>query len=543
MTILKEFKISKILSLKLEKGRFDGERNEIDYGEERFSTRIYVNNKPFAICAYLLIVNPQNDERFEEIESIDDAKKLLDDHLEYDANPAKFNISPKQEFWAHCSNLQAWYENDYDTRLLDSKLAFPLLQKLMKVGDSKAKKRYAEELLERYAKGNKDIKYMLLHSDYFDDIPFEEQISIIEDPDDYNVMVLLNDVLKGEFQLGDFKVDNGKVTTLFLKNHPYLDFIPKEIGNLKNLQILHISLSNLTSLPDSIGSLKSLKKLIINAPKLTSMPDSAGNLGLLEELIIKKAELVSLPESVGNLGNLRMLGIERCERFEKLPNSLGNLRKLESLWIWDSHLKKLPESIGGLESLDSLEIEHSKLQELPESIGNLKHPKLGFIITDGMVRTLPESIGNMEAYSLVVAKHQIEKLPESIGNIKNLKTLNLAGNKIKKLPESIENLKTLENLYLNGNELKDLPKSFKSLKSLKTLILDANKLDKIPKVIFELSNLESLSLGANQITTIPEEIYKLRKLENLYLEELDIIKLPVYFRHKKKNKRPILHFD
>ncbi len=29
----------------------------------------------------------------------------------------KYEISEEEEFRGHCSNLQAWYENDYDTRL------------------------------------------------------------------------------------------------------------------------------------------------------------------------------------------------------------------------------------------------------------------------------------------------------------------------------------------------------------------------------------------------------------------------------------------
>ncbi len=49
-------------------------------------------------------------------------------------------ILPIKEFWGHCSNLQAWAEYGYDTRLLHPNLAFPLLEKLATVGDPIAKK-------------------------------------------------------------------------------------------------------------------------------------------------------------------------------------------------------------------------------------------------------------------------------------------------------------------------------------------------------------------------------------------------------------------
>ena len=48
-------------------------------------------------------------------------------------------ITPEQEFWGHRSNIQAWVECEYDTRLLHSNLSFPLLKALSDAGDPKAK--------------------------------------------------------------------------------------------------------------------------------------------------------------------------------------------------------------------------------------------------------------------------------------------------------------------------------------------------------------------------------------------------------------------
>ena len=47
-------------------------------------------------------------------------------------------IDPETEFMGHCSNLQAWYEYDYDLRILHSSLSIPLLKKLAFLGDKKA---------------------------------------------------------------------------------------------------------------------------------------------------------------------------------------------------------------------------------------------------------------------------------------------------------------------------------------------------------------------------------------------------------------------
>ena len=59
-------------------------------------------------------------------------------------------MSSKTEFRANCSNLQAWVENGYDTRLLHRNLAFPLLKKLTNVGDLHAKKVFKDEIANKY---------------------------------------------------------------------------------------------------------------------------------------------------------------------------------------------------------------------------------------------------------------------------------------------------------------------------------------------------------------------------------------------------------
>lgn len=119
-----EFKINNYITLKLE--------NE--------ATKIYVNKEEFDQCKYLLFgFNDENYKHFENIRSIDEVTEQLDHSLELPSNKTS-KIPPETEFWGHCSNLQAWAENNYDTRLLHSNLSFPLLKKLTEAGDPTAKK-------------------------------------------------------------------------------------------------------------------------------------------------------------------------------------------------------------------------------------------------------------------------------------------------------------------------------------------------------------------------------------------------------------------
>ena len=99
---------------------------------------------------------------YEEINSIDEVK-LKYDHS-HEGNSRK--LDPEVEFWGHCSNLQAWYEHDYDTRVLHSNLAFPLLKELVKAGDQKAKQVFKEEIAFRFESNFRSVVFYLLKEKY-----------------------------------------------------------------------------------------------------------------------------------------------------------------------------------------------------------------------------------------------------------------------------------------------------------------------------------------------------------------------------------------
>lgn len=132
------FKLNDFLTLKLE-------RNE---------TVIFVNGERFINCKYLLLNIPiEKMTRIEDLLSIDEISDKLDKSMEYESLLLPETvplIPPEVEFWGHCSNLQVWYENDYNTGLLHSNISFPLLRKLCDAGDPLAKKVFSEEIARRF---------------------------------------------------------------------------------------------------------------------------------------------------------------------------------------------------------------------------------------------------------------------------------------------------------------------------------------------------------------------------------------------------------
>jgi hypothetical protein len=82
MKIMVEFKVNDYISLRLDDNK----------------TVIYINNRKFNQCKYLLL-NISHDDVFflEDIESVDEAALQLNNSLEY----KQIEIPPETEFWGH----------------------------------------------------------------------------------------------------------------------------------------------------------------------------------------------------------------------------------------------------------------------------------------------------------------------------------------------------------------------------------------------------------------------------------------------------------
>ena len=151
-----------------------------DYVSLRFEvekTVIYVAGKRFRYCINLMLDIPVEDiHEFDQIESIDEAAEILGVSTEdEDINGV---IPPKVEFWGHCSNFQVWAEKGYDTRILHSNIAFPLLKKLSESGDIVAQRVFKEEIAKRFSQGNDSIRTFLIDEWYMDLLSREEVLSL-----------------------------------------------------------------------------------------------------------------------------------------------------------------------------------------------------------------------------------------------------------------------------------------------------------------------------------------------------------------------------
>jgi len=129
----------------------------------------------------LLNMSSDNFKYYNVIESMDEAAEKLDRSMEGRGSRTQY-LSPETEFWGHCSNLQAWYESNYDTRILHRNLAFPLLKALAEAGDKLAKTVFKEQLALRLESGYPSVVLFLINQGYLNYLAEEELDTVLEKP-------------------------------------------------------------------------------------------------------------------------------------------------------------------------------------------------------------------------------------------------------------------------------------------------------------------------------------------------------------------------
>ena len=170
-----------------------------------------------------------------------------------------------------------------------------------------------------------------------------------------------------------------KSLSFFGCNMPY---IPAEIGNFSNLEILIVNNyaptvfeeEKVNPLPPEIGNLKKLKWLDISQNRGLAPPPEIGKLTRLTALLVSANIITEITDEIWNLKNLRTLNLEN-NRLTSVSEKIENLTNLKTLKLLGNSLKTLPPEIGKLVKLEELEIMYNPLESLPDEMENLKKLK------------------------------------------------------------------------------------------------------------------------------------------------------------------------
>lgn len=171
------------------------------------------------------------------------------------------------------------------------------------------------------------------------------------------------------------KARNEQWTWLDLRGNQdkQLVVFPKEIIQLKNLQMLFLSDNKLTTIPNNINKLIDLEVLDLGGNPLVNMPQAVTRLDNLKELRLYSNQLTTLPTSIARLSKLQKLLLSG-NKLTTIPDVITRLTTLQKLSLNFNEITNVPETITQLAQLKSLDLSGNRLKVIPSWLIEL--PKL-----------------------------------------------------------------------------------------------------------------------------------------------------------------------
>ena len=205
----------------------------------------------------------------------------------------------------------------------------------------------------------------------------------------------------------------------------------------------------------------------------------------------------------------------------KLPDEIGNLTKLEQLFIANSTLEKIPASVSNLVSCTDVEIYNCpKMTEFPVEIAQMPN-LITLNIANNRQWSSDEALKGLKALAtgpsrqkiqiLYFNENNLEVIPAEITNMIKLGLMNFSSNKIKKIETAWgKDIKPVQ-LYLDNNQLSEFPVDeegvFCYVEDAETFSVRGNNFTVFPD-IFDAKSLYavvSIDFSFNHISRFPDD--------------------------------------
>ena len=159
-----------------------------------------------------------------------------------------------------------------------------------------------------------------------------------------------------------------------------LTVFPQEILALADsLEILDLSNNNLTDLPDALDTLVNLRILFLTNNNFEQIPGVLARCPKLEMISFKSNRLTSIGENVLPVDTRWLILTDNS--IEELPESMGQLHRLQKLALAGNCLQELPSSMSGCSNLELARLSANKLTSVPDWLFQL--PKLTWLAFSG----------------------------------------------------------------------------------------------------------------------------------------------------------------
>ncbi len=259
-----------------------------------------------------------------------------------------------------------------------------------------------------------------------------------------NIYVKNNDVV--HFSLSDA---NENTTCLFLSNK---DTISDKLSSLKKLRVFSASRHfkrKGKQIFELISKLDSLEYINLDYCAIDSLNFAEFRSIKLCYLSLINCELVYIDSTISILENLESIYLNGIDgdfqignNLKKLPESIGDLKKIKVFEASDNKLEFIPNSLLRLDNLSVLNLSNNKIRSLPKEILNCNNLK-----------------------ELDLSYNKLDSIPPYLFELIGLTNLDLSNCSILKCPDFFNKFIAIRNIYLSNNPL-DFRK-FKSVVYLK----------------------------------------------------------------------------
>lgn len=246
---------------------------------------------------------------------------------------------------------------------------------------------------------------------------------------------------------------------------------------------LDLSNQNLTEVPKGFVEYTQLRMLNLSANTnidLEQFLNQVPNPEVLEVLVLDSLNLKTIPASIKRLTNLKHLSLNANPEahFDQLFKAVSSL-PIEFINLQNNQIALLSKEVSALKNLKSINLSGNRLQTSENYIllGNL--PKLESLwITNNQLNQLPLEIGQLSSLRNLYMEHnELTTLPDSLADLEKVWVLHAGHNKFKELPIVFTQMPSLLLLHINNNSITTIPEEYAQEKySLMGLIMDHNSL-------------------------------------------------------------------
>lgn len=255
----------------------------------------------------------------------------------------------------------------------------------------------------------------------------------------YNGNTLAQESTESSFA-GELRLLHGNILEINL--HDTIGYIPPHVyENLENIEHLRV-----------IGSAQMLEfpaELLIYFSDIRELSWRGEN--------FNENAIAILPPEIALLPYLHRLTIEMP--LTDLPQELGALNNLSSLYLYETRFTSFPTAIEHLGGLQYLSIRGGMITETPEHLATTNLS--AFSMDEQMLTEIPSLVFEQENLrTLSLANNQISRVALEPGQLANIWQLNLSHNRINSLPDVFNSLPELSRINLSYNQITTLPDSF-----------------------------------------------------------------------------------